>query len=67
MNIVAVYSYQERWRDVPDEARQPSIQLKWCQFTQSVCFGRWEKGSFYNTFLPCVERYFYFSEIIESF
>jgi hypothetical protein len=22
------------------------LLLKWCQFTQSDCFGRWEKGLF---------------------
>lgn len=37
--------------------------LKWCQFTQSGCFGRWEKGLINDAFLPNAERLFKFSNI----
>jgi len=48
---------------VPDEARQPSICLKWCQFTQSVSFGRWEKGLVHNAFLPVQRGILFFKNI----
>lgn len=34
--------------------------LKWCQFTQSVSFGRWEKGLFNNAFLPMQKGFLFF-------
>ncbi len=35
-------------------------KLKWCQFTQSECFGRWEKGLIFNAFLPAQEGFLFF-------
>jgi hypothetical protein len=31
-------SYQERWRDWPDEARQPPLKGERCQFLQKYIF-----------------------------
>lgn len=34
--------------------------LKWCQFTQSNCFGRWEKGLVRDAFLPMQRGFLFF-------
>jgi len=42
------------------------LLLKWCQFTQSVCFGRWEKGLLFM--MPfCLRRKAFYFDNIESF
>jgi len=67
---IAFYSYQERWRDVPDEARQPSNLFEKVPIhTKPACFERWEKGLIiYNAFLPVCRRAFYiFGGKTESF
>jgi hypothetical protein len=36
------------------------LLLKWCQFTQSECFGRWEKGLFLMMPFCLCRKAFYF-------
>jgi hypothetical protein len=61
LNIEAVSSYQERWRDVPDEARQPSIFIEMVPIhTKRLLWEMGERFIFDNAFLPAQKGIFIF-------
>jgi hypothetical protein len=55
-------SYQEWLRDVPDDARQPSMQIDMVPIhtKPGKGFERWEKGLVYLCLSACAERLFIF-------
>jgi hypothetical protein len=64
MNFIYDSSYQERWRDVPDEARQPSIFIEMVPIhTKLLKLWQMRERFFHHAFLLTCRRAFLFLEI----
>ena len=60
-NYIGCYSYQERWRDVPDEARQPSIFIIEMVpiHTKRLLWKMGERIIIYDAFLPAQKGFLF--------